>query len=117
MGAMTVLGRKAASSATGGPTARDRPPTDPQKHRRTHIHIAKDASPPPQTHKHTVPTHLALLEVGVDALHPVEVLFQAEGYEIVSACWTASGNANKPAPLTAAIGARTSDVNSAVFMR
>lgn len=49
--------------------------------------------------------------------HKNSVHFQAEGYEIVSACWTGAGNANKPPALTAAIGNRTADFQHSVFMR
>jgi hypothetical protein len=45
------------------------------------------------------------------------VLFQAEGYEVVAGCWTLAGDANKPAPLTAAIGTTTRPLSLAVFMR
>lgn len=44
-------------------------------------------------------------------------MFSAEGYEIVHACWTAAGDANKPAALTRAIGSQTSDINQSTFMR
>ena len=43
--------------------------------------------------------------------HDNSVHFQAEGYEIVTGCWTEAGDAVEPNGLTAAI----SDVNYAVF--
>jgi hypothetical protein len=45
------------------------------------------------------------------------VHLQVEGYEVVTACWTAAGNAAKPAQLTNAIGSWTSDVQQATFIR
>lgn len=54
--------------------------------------------------------------------HENSVHLQAEGYEIVTACWTSAADASKPAPLTAAIGNRDTYegipyVRTATFMR